>query len=165
MSRLFEEKRPLRPQSIASRQMAPPLVSLSPCETSRTNLGRSCSCNDSVTRDEDLDVNNAQVIDDLSINRWLMRIMRLGENYISIGSNGYKTAASKSFSSSQCHSGFLAPQRPVSRRFSACESPAFLKPPQLFRGRRFSDEINQIGQGNHGRAPSYRRRGKLKVIK
>jgi len=162
MSKNLDDKRDLR---VPRHLGPPPFVSLSPCETSRmcrAGLGRSCSCNDTVSKDEDLDVNNAQVIDDLSINRWLMRIMRLGENYISTGSNGYKTAASKSLSAGQCHSGsLLAPQRTVSRRFSACESPGFLKPPQLFHGRRFSDGINQSGNNSLGRTFSYRRRGKF----
>lgn len=38
---------------------------------------------------DSLDLNNVEVIDDVSINRWLMRIMRLGASYTSTGSNGY----------------------------------------------------------------------------
>ena len=38
---------------------------------------------------DSLDLNDVEVIDDVSINRWLMRIMRLGTSYTSTGSNGY----------------------------------------------------------------------------
>ena len=49
---------------------------------------------------ESFDLNNVEVIDDLNINRWLMRIMRLGASYVSTGSNGYRSTGSVSSSSS-----------------------------------------------------------------
>ena len=66
---------------------------------------------------DSLDLNNVEVIDDVSINRWLMRIMRLGASYTSTGSNGYNnagtatntTTASPSSSPSSYSSSYLSP--------------------------------------------------------
>ena len=44
---------------------------------------------------DSLDLNNVEVIDDVSINRWLMRIMRLGASYTSTGSNGYNNTGNQ----------------------------------------------------------------------
>lgn len=83
---------------------------------------------------ESLDLNNVEVIDDLNINRWLMRIMRLGASYVSTGSNGYGRTASVSSSSSGSRS----------RRLSIADTSAsnLLRPPNTSRGRRFSDSMN-----------------------
>lgn len=95
-------------------------------------------------KDEDLDLNNVQVIDDLSINRWLLRIVRLGASYVSTGSNGYKTAAGKSVpATSSGVGGYLNSLRAGGRRYSACEpTSALLRPAMTTRGRRLSDCIN-----------------------
>ena len=83
---------------------------------------------------ESLDLNNVEVIDDLNINRWLMRIMRLGASYVSTGSNGYGRTGSVSSSSSGSKS----------RRLSIADTSAsnLLRPPNTSRGRRFSDSMN-----------------------
>lgn len=62
-------------------------------ETASTMQSRSKSL-DHHTHDS-LDLNNVEVIDDVSINRWLMRIMRLGASYTSTGSNGYNNAGNQ----------------------------------------------------------------------
>ena len=82
---------------------------------------------------ESLDLNNVEVIDDLNINRWLMRIMRLGASYVSTGSNGYRTGSISSSSSGS-----------RSRRLSIADTSAsnLLRPPNTSRGRRFSDSMN-----------------------
>ena len=83
---------------------------------------------------ESLDLNNVEVIDDLNINRWLMRIMRLGASYVSTGSNGYRTGSISSSASSGSKS----------RRLSIADTSAsnLLRPPNTSRGRRFSDSMN-----------------------
>ena len=83
---------------------------------------------------ESFDLNNVEVIDDLNINRWLMRIMRLGASYVSTGSNGYRSTGSVSSSSSGSKS----------RRLSIADTSAsnLLRPPNTSRGRRFSDSMN-----------------------
>lgn len=85
------------------------------------------------SENESLDLNNVEVIDDLNINRWLMRIMRLGASYVSTGSNGYRTASVSSSSSGS-----------RSRRLSIADTSAsnLLRPPNTSRGRRFSDSMN-----------------------
>ena len=82
---------------------------------------------------ESLDLNNVEVIDDLNVNRWLMRIMRLGATYMSTGSNGYRTGSISSSSSGS-----------RSRRLSVVDTSAsnLLRPPNTSRGRRFSDSLN-----------------------
>ena len=82
---------------------------------------------------ESLDLNNVEVIDDLNVNRWLMRIMRLGATYMSSGSNGYRTGSISSSSSGS-----------RSRRLSIADTSAsnLLRPPNTSRGRRFSDSLN-----------------------
>ena len=111
-------------------------------------------------REEDFDLNNVQVIDDLSINRWLMRIMRLGANYVSTGSNGYKSAANKSSPTANGHAngGYFNPNR--GRRYSACESAcSLLRPAMTSRGRRFSDCINLPGHPSNPNSLKFQRRG------
>ena len=99
--------------------------------------------------EDELDLNNVQVIDDLNINRWLMRIMRLGANYVSSGSNGYKTSGK---SSSGLGGGGLASMRPGLRRYSVCEAPSssssLLRPMMTSRGRRMSDCISLSAHHN-----------------
>ena len=114
--------------------------------------------------EEDFDLNNVQVVDDLSINRWLMRIMRLGANYVSTGSNGYKSAASKTSTTSyppQCQAlnGYLSSLRGGGRRFSACDT-SLLRPALTTRGRRMSDSINLPGHpANNPKSFKFQRRG------
>ena len=110
-------------------------------------------------KEEDFDLNNVQVIDDLSINRWLMRIMRLGANYVSTGSNGYKTAAGKSVPGTSSGVGsYLNSLRTGGRRYSACDpTSALLRPAITTRGRRMSDCIN-MNSGHHG-SFKFQRRG------
>lgn len=102
----------------------------------------------------DFDLNNVEVIDDLNINRWLMRIMRLGASF-----DGYNRGAG-SISSSSSGS--------KSRRLSitgagagAADTSAsnLLRPPNTSRGRRFSDSINFDG-GNLARLQKVARKGK-----
>lgn len=83
-------------------------------------------------QNESLDLNHVEVIDDLNINRWLMRIMRLGASY---GSNGYRTGSVSSSSSGS-----------RSRRLSIADTSAsnLLRPPNTSRGRRFSDSMNFV---------------------
>jgi len=80
------------------------------------------------------DINQVEVFDDLSINRWLMRIMRLGGPFTSSGSAGYNPAIKERRYSR-------------GRRSSDCFGPApgaaaagggGLRTPPI-RGRRFSD--------------------------
>ena len=89
---------------------------------------------DDKLKHESLDLNNVEVIDDLNINRWLMRIMRLGASYVSTGSNGYRTGSVSSSASSGSKS----------RRLSIADTSAsnLLRPPNTSRGRRFSDSMN-----------------------
>ncbi len=113
--------------------------------------------------EEDFDLNNVQVVDDLSINRWLMRIMRLGANYVSTGSNGYKSAAKITTTSNppQCQAlnGYLSSLRSGGRRFSACDT-SLLRPALTTRGRRMSDSINLPGHpANNPKAFKFQRRG------
>ncbi len=94
-----------------------------------------------------LDLNNVEVIDDLNVNRWLMRIMRLGATYTSTGSNGYGRTSSISSGSSSSRSG---------RRLSMTtdiSASNLLRPPNTSRGRRFSDSIN-FGPAGLGAGPS-----------
>jgi hypothetical protein len=129
----------------------------------RFNLPPGCHPHDSdpnPIREEDLDLNNVQVIDDLSINRWLMRIMRLGANYVSTGSNGYKSAAGKSAPSGA--GGCLNSLRSGGRRFSACEpATALLRPSMTSRGRRLSDCVNL---NPHHNSYKYQRRGAVATV-
>ena len=85
------------------------------------------------SENESLDLNNVEVSDDLNVNRWLMRIMRLGATYVSTGSNGYRTGSISSSSSGS-----------RSRRLSIADTSAsnLLRPPNTSRGRRFSDSLN-----------------------
>jgi len=110
-------------------------------------------------RDEDFDLNNVQVIDDLSINRWLMRVMRLGANYVSTGSNGYRSASIKSSPTANGHAngGYFS----RGRRYSACES--LLRPAMTSRGRRFSDCVNLPGHPSNPNSLKYQRRGAQSV--
>ena len=86
-----------------------------------------------------LDLNNVEVIDDLNVNRVLMRLMRLGASYVSTGSNGYRTGSISSSSS-----GSRSRRLSVTNDTSASN---LLRPPNTSRGRRFSDSIN-INVGN-----------------
>ncbi len=99
-----------------------------------------------------LDVNNVEVIDDLSVNRWLMRVMRLGATYTSTDSNGYGRTTSMSSGSSS--------SRSTTRRLSVTADVSaanLLRPPNTSRGRRFSDSINLgIGQGASTQNPLVR---------
>jgi hypothetical protein len=93
-------------------------------------------------------MNQLEVLDDLSINRWLMRIMRLGGGTARCsGSSGY----------GQNTNGFSSALTAASarRRKSAVESnmlgavagpssPSFLRPPVTARARRFSDSLNLL---------------------
>ena len=91
--------------------------------------------------DESLDLNNVEVIDDLNVNRWLMRIMRLGASYVSTGSNGYRNIgiSDRSGSISSSSSGSRSRRLSVTNDTSASN---LLRPPNTSRGRRFSDSIN-----------------------
>ena len=89
--------------------------------------------------DESLDLNNVEVIDDLNVNRWLMRIMRLGASYVSTGSNGYRMDQVRSGSISSSSSGSRSRRLSVTNDTSASN---LLRPPNTSRGRRFSDSIN-----------------------
>ena len=103
------------------------------CESSKNPVhGLSDQSNDS--QEESLDLNNVEVIDDLSVNRWLMRIMRLGASYVSTGSNGYRTGSISSSSS-----GSRSRRLSVTNDTSASN---LLRPPNTSRGRRFSDSVN-----------------------
>ena len=86
-----------------------------------------------------LDLNNVEVIEDLNVNRVLMRLMRLGASYVSTGSNGYRTGSISSSSS-----GSRSRRLSVTNDTSASN---LLRPPNTSRGRRFSDSIN-INVGN-----------------
>ena len=103
------------------------------CEPAKNPVaGSSDHSNDS--QEESLDLNNVEVIDDLSVNRWLMRIMRLGASYVSTGSNGYRTGSISSSSS-----GSRSRRLSVTNDTSASN---LLRPPNTSRGRRFSDSVN-----------------------
>ena len=103
------------------------------CESGKNPVqGLSDQSNDS--QEESLDLNNVEVIDDLSVNRWLMRIMRLGASYVSTGSNGYRTGSISSSSS-----GSRSRRLSVTNDTSASN---LLRPPNTSRGRRFSDSVN-----------------------
>ena len=103
------------------------------CEPGKNSVhGLSDQSNDS--QEESLDLNNVEVIDDLSVNRWLMRIMRLGASYVSTGSNGYRTGSISSSSS-----GSRSRRLSVTNDTSASN---LLRPPNTSRGRRFSDSVN-----------------------
>ena len=103
------------------------------CEPGKSPVsGLSDHSNDS--QEESLDLNNVEVIDDLSVNRWLMRIMRLGASYVSTGSNGYRTGSISSSSS-----GSRSRRLSVTNDTSASN---LLRPPNTSRGRRFSDSVN-----------------------
>ena len=96
-------------------------------------------------REDSLDLNNVEINDDLSINRWLMRIMRLGESYTSTGSNGYSTATSSSSSPTS-----LAGMPSFSRRRMSLNVPEhsnLLKLPTAtgWRARRLSDSCSYAG--------------------
>ena len=95
---------------------------------------------------ESLDLNNVEVIDDLNINRWLMRIMRLGASYVSTGSNGYRTSGSISSSSSGSRSRRLS----VTMTGNDTSASNLLRPPNTSRGRRFSDSMNFDVIDGHG---------------
>jgi len=80
------------------------------------------------------DINQVEVFDDLSINRWLMRIMRLGGPFTSSGSAGYNPAIkerrySRGRRSSDC---FATPPGASSTSGGGLRTPPI-------RGRRFSD--------------------------
>ena len=99
---------------------------------------------------ESLDLNNVEVIDDLNVNRWLMRIMRLGATYMSTGSNGYRTGSISSSSSGS-----------RSRRLSVADTSAsnLLRPPNTSRGRRFSDSLNIDAEAPWTKLPKFGRKG------
>ena len=114
-------------------------------------------------KDEDLDLNNVQVIDDLSINRWLLRIVRLGASYVSTGSNGYKTAAGKSVpATSSGVGGYLNSLRAGGRRHLAgghAGARYFDGENQCRAGRACADEPRQRAherQALHPRRPQQR---------
>ncbi|TRY74837.1 hypothetical protein TCAL_14561 [Tigriopus californicus] len=107
------------------------------------------------------DLNRLEVIDDLNINRWLMRIMRLGGgavNKCSTGSSGYGQ-----------HALSLGGLHNRNRRKSAVEvnltgGGSYLRPPQMgTRNRRFSDSMhlmigpNFLGNGSNSASHNSRR--------
>ena len=111
-------------------EMDQPATSGSP-ESPTTTSGQPTSGDD-----ESLDLNNVEVIDDLNVNRVLMRLMRLGASYVSTGSNGYQNRTGSISSSS---SGSRSRRLSVTNDTSASN---LLRPPNTSRGRRFSDSIN-----------------------
>ncbi len=112
-------------------------------------------------------LHQVEVIDDLSVNRWLMRIMRLG------GQMQQQQQQSGRYGCATGSSGYGAQALNVSnpaalrgRRKSAVEANsfgmsaaaaaagggggAFLRPPPTVRGRRFSDSLNLFTTGGRG---------------
>ena len=92
-----------------------------------------------------LDLNNVEVIDDVSINRWLMRIMRLGASYTSTGSNGYNNTGS-GHSTGSFISG---PSTASSSSSPSSNSPSYLFHPVSYlhhRGKRRMS-LNVMDQG------------------
>ena len=88
-----------------------------------------------------------------SINRWLMRIMRLGSNYVSSGSNGYRSTPPKT----NQNQNTAGPVRGATRRYSACETTfSPLRPNLTTRGRRMSDSVNLV---NTSKLLRFQRRG------
>jgi len=87
-------------------------------------------------------------VDDLGMNNWLRRVMRLSRGHASSGSSGYGMQAAAAAPSSS----LLSPLGARGRRKSAIEVNAlgmsaapggsFLRPPSLGRGRRFSDSLS-----------------------
>lgn len=119
--------------------------------TEASNLSTTFDTTLSAEDGDDFDLNKVEVIDDLSLNRWLMRIMRLGASYMSSGSNGYN----KHLSGSK----YLSSARGSSRRASASES--LLRPAQTSRGRRLSETLPGILTPQRSFKSS--RRGRIKL--
>ena len=74
---------------------------------------------------DSLDLNNVEVIDDVSINRWLMRIMRLGTSYTSTGSNGYNSTNNGTTTASSNTATNSPSTSPSSYSSSYMSAPAF----------------------------------------
>ena len=88
-------------------------------------------------------LNPVEVIDDLSINRWLMRIMRLGQGGRFSGSAGYGQHATTQASIGARGRRMSAFE--VNYERSSDKSGAYLRPPATSRGRRFSDSMSLAG--------------------
>ena len=131
--------------SSASSSTTPPItiIHIPDSEPASQSQGASNSCpaypqeEPSLSGSSADELNHVEVIDDLSVNRWLMRVMRLGGTAKYSGSSGY---GQQSLGVQQQQQQAAAAR---GRRKSAVEG-TFLRPPSnsSARGRRFSDSMH-----------------------
>ena len=109
---------------------------------------------------DSLDLNNVEVIDDVSINRWLMRIMRLGASYTSTGSNGYNNTNNQAATDSS-NTATNSPSTSPSSYTSSYMSPptfgasgALMTSSFLHQGGRRRMSLNVLDQNHLSRLPT-----------
>ena len=109
---------------------------------------------------DSLDLNDVEVIDDVSINRWLMRIMRLGASYTSTGSNGYNNTTNQTITESS-NTATNSPSTSPSSYSSSYMSPptfgasgALMTSSFLHQGGRRRMSLNVLDQNHLSRLPT-----------